>query len=336
MVAALCVLAVATLAATAPPTGAAFTAQTANQGSSIAADVLDPPSGLTATRSCTASAPVLRAVSSATGTQASLVVPVPAGVQAGDVVVAMVMHAVQATPPVAGPGDGWQVATGAPFGAAGASFFGSKVSAGAEPSAYTFTGLTAGQATAAVVVAYAGASWNYPSHQIWLGSGDQVEAHASSAAEQATVVTGFTAVGESAVIAPPAGTNGRAGVVATPAAGPPVALTVSDRTYLAGAGPTVTTAALSTANPSQGFAIVVGPGPGPSPVHLSWGATPDAYASGYEGTRSDVSGWIVAGAGQTVTEYDDATLGAAGARYYLRSVAGSWRSTWVTADVPAC
>lgn len=335
LAAALGALALASLAAlTAGTAGARFTAVATNPGSSLAADALDAPGAFTASRSCAASGAQLRSVSQVSGTGTTIGVPLPAGVVAGDVIVAVVVHSTTATPPVAAPGDGWQVATGGNVGVSGASFFGSKVATGTEPASYTFTGLTAGSATAAVVLAYSGGSWNYPSHGISFGYGTAVAAQGGAVVEQTRMLTAFFADDYAGAVAAPAGTTPRAQVVTGGADS--VALLVTDRLVPAAGTLDATVATLSEDRSYQGFSLPLQPGPGPSPVTLTWTATPDLYATGYEGFRSDFPGHVVFGPGRTVTSFVDGSLGTAGATYSLRSYAGSWRSGWVTASLPPC
>lgn len=335
LAAALCALALASLAAlTAGTAGAAFTAVSTNPASSLAADVLDAPGAFTASRSCTASGAQLRSVSQSTGTSGTISVPLPAGVVAGDVIVGIVVHSTKATPPAASPGDGWQVATGGNFGVGGSSFFGSKLATGTEPAAYTFTGLTAGSAAAAVVLAYSGGAWNYPSHGISFGEGTVVSAQGTTVTEQTRMLTAFFADDYDGVVSLPAGTTERARLVTGGADS--VALLVTDRLVPAAGTLDATVATLGEARSNQGFSLPIQPGAGPSPVTLTWTATPDFYASGYEGFRSDFLGYVVFGSGRTVTSYVDPSLGAAGATYSLRSYAGSWRSGWVTTSLLPC
>lgn len=313
---------------------ASFTGLSVNQGSSLVADTLDAPGGLTATRSCTAFAPQLRSVSTRTGTASTLSVPLPAGVVAGDVIVAVVVHSTMGTPPVALAGDAWTVSLSGPQGVGGSSFLGSKVASIAEPAAYTFTGLTAGSATGAVVLAYSGGSWNYPSHSIYNGTGSTVVAAGGTVPEQTRLLTAFFADDYAGTVSVPAGTTVRAQVVTGGADS--VALLVTDRLVpVAGAVPP-TVATLTEAHPNQGFTLPLQPGPGPGPVTLTWTATPDLYATGYEGFRSDLPGDVVPWGDRTVTSRIDTTLGTAGATYQMRSYAASWRSGWVTASVPPC
>ncbi len=77
------VLALVVAVLTLPTASAVFTSTTANPANTLAADRLQPPSGLTATTSCGSSTIGFRAATSAKGS-GSLLLPNPPGTSAGD------------------------------------------------------------------------------------------------------------------------------------------------------------------------------------------------------------------------------------------------------------
>lgn len=329
-------------ASLADPAGAAFRATTDNQGSALGADILDPPAAFTATRSCSGAAPTLRSTSEATGTSTTLAVPRPAGVEQGDVLIGVLMQPGAGLEPAAEQTDGWTwTARANAGGTAGQGMMVIKVAGAAEPASYTFTNLPSGQGTAVVVLAYDGADAiaplaSGPHTQQSQNTANVTTAAVSPATAPTTMVSAFVVGSYSSTISSvgPAGTTVRADVLADGTASSRVL--VADRALTATGSSGMTTATLTAVTTSFGFSVALTAAPGPGPVMLSWTPTVDLYAGGYEGYRSDDPGTVAILPDRTASGHSDATLGTAGATYYLRSYAGTWRSVYTSATVPAC
>lgn len=320
---------------------APFVAVADNDGSTLASDTLAPPSGFTATRTCTGAAPVLRSTSEASGTTTTLAVARPAGLEPGDLLIAVLMQPSAALEPGVTQTDGWSWTARANAGGTfGQGMMVIKVAGSAEPASYTFTNLPSGQGTAVVLLAYDGVDTSAP-----LASGPHTQqnqstanvttAAVSPATAPTTMVSAFVVGSYSSTISnlAPAGTTVRADRLASGTASSRVL--VADRSLAATGGSGQTTATLTAVTTSFGFSVALKAAPGPGPVVLGWTPSPDTYLTAYEGRRMDFPD-VIQSVGPSVTGYQDGSLGTAGATYELRAAAGGWRSAWVTAVLPAC
>lgn len=311
---------------------AAFTAQTIPPGSSLVSDTLDGVSGLTATRQCVPPAPVLRSSASATGLVNTLAVPRPAGVVAGDVLVALVIHHDATNPPQ--PPAGWSVLH---RGSAGEELLAVRVATASEPASYAFSGLDNSDATAASILAYSGADPVAPvmaSAATTSGSSTTVIAPSVTASGvRARLVTGLMVDDYLGTITTPAGTTSRTFVQAP---GPQeVTMRAVDREVTVTGATGSVLAAITASKQSTGFSLLLRSGTTAGQVDLSWAPTPDAYASGYEVRRNGVLLATLSGIGST--GYRDSALAAgSSATYAVVSAAGTWRSASASAAVAAC
>ncbi len=142
-----------------PPVSAVFTATTANPANALAADRLQPPSGLTASAVCTGTPVGLRSVSTGSGTT-SVTLPTPSGTVAGDVLVAHISHRDPASSVI--PPTGWNAIGTEVIGDQIASSLFLKVATGPESAGATFSRPTGSGQMAAGMAAYSGIDTTHP------------------------------------------------------------------------------------------------------------------------------------------------------------------------------
>ncbi|GIG27515.1 hypothetical protein [Cellulomonas marina] len=257
----------------------------------------------------------------------------PTGVVAGDVLVAVVMHHDATSDPVlpAGWTVTWRNGTDA------SAVVAMRVATTSEPSSYAFSGLDPDDATAAVLLAWSGADATAPvlSSEGSSGSGTTATAPSLSlATAPARLVTVFlvddTAAAEQLTVA--AGPAVRASVHGTGVQ--PVRAVVADRAVTATGGTGATTATLSASRGWHAVSLALRSDGRPTPVQLGWTAPTDPFTTGYAVTRP--TGDVVTVAGRTTTTWSDTAAPTAGGLWTVRATSGTWRSTAVTASVPAC
>ncbi len=318
-----------------PSAHTAFSAATTNPASALAADGLQPPSGLTATHACSAPPDIaFRAATTAAGT-GSLTLAAPPGTVAGDLLLAQVSH-VYTTAALTAP-PSWTLVRRDSGSTALTSALYRRTAVAGEPSA-TFTFPTgSGVAMVGGVAAYSGVSRTDPvdASAGVSGYGGVAVTPAVTTSTANTVLVRFIANASEAYPAPP-GTTPR--WQHTSAAG---GISAGDEPF---AGPG-TTASRNSASPSGTSAYGVGQtvalrrAPGIPSIVLSWTPSPSSWATGYRGERI-VNGAIQAS--HTVpsgtTTVTDAGL-ANGTTYTYRVWA--YRGSWVSPDVtttltPSC
>lgn len=312
----------------------AFTAATQRPGNAIVSDTLDPPSSFAASRPCYAPAPTFRSKADATALATSITVSRPADVVAGDALLAFVQHHDSSSVPQ--PPDGWTVLrrnTSTPS----QSLLAGKLATASEPAGYTFTGLDGSDATAATIVAYQGvdATTPFEATGVQTGGGTVVTAPSVFATTAATRwVTGFLVDHYVGTITAPSGTTVRTTVQA---AGPQESkLLVSDRVVTVTNSTGSASATLTSGETASGFSVLLRSSAPAGTVTLTWVAAPDTYAGGYALTRTGSAATTTLTPRTTTTALVTDLAAASAATFSLRSTAGTWRSTAVTAAVPAC
>jgi hypothetical protein len=321
------------------PTSAAFTATTADPANRLAADALQPPSGLTATQSCTVTPAVThRTPTTATGTT-SISLAVPTGTTAGDILLAHVAYrsgAATITTP-----SGWTRLLENTSGTQVTSAVYWKTATSSETSAVFSRPAGSSGDMAGGLVAYTGAHLTAPVSTYGGATGTGVTATTPSLTTTATTVAAVHFLTKRQEDLPvPAGTTplyqGMSGT-GTATEG----LTASDETV---AGPGV---ASHTSTSTAGFSaewiaqtVVLRRAAGTPSAVLSWTDSSSTWASGYVldrvvggavlatrtvtpvGTRSTTDGPLVDGTAYT---------------FRLTTYQGTWRSTTVTVSLtPAC
>lgn len=314
--------------------GAAFTSQTGNPGSELSSDTLSPVSDLTAARPCSLQAPTFRSKSDHTsvGTPSHTIAK-PAGVMAGDVLVAMLIHSDQSNTPT--PPSGWTTLHSA--GDNHRSLLAYRVATGSEGTSYTFavdgTDLTAG-----TILAYSGANSASPILASAVSAPTTGSTTLTAPSLNATeaglrLITGFLVDDYSGVLSTPATITQRTTVTATASGTQPLHLGVFDRAPVEIGATGTTTATIATSQSTSSYSLLLRGTPGP--VTVAWTATPDTYASGYVVSRSD--GLDTTLSGRDTTSHQDATLAStSAATYTVRARFLSWRSSAVSASVPVC
>ena len=187
--------------------------------------------------------------SSSTGANATatnLILPSPAGVQAGDVMVAVID--VRQTPQTTTPA-GWTLVSMTPNGTAYRQFVYTKV-AGSEPVSYEFT-FNQRSAASGAVVAYSGVDTASPVETFTaaIGSATDITGPSATTAFGGARVVGAFSINNSSAIAPPAGMTERGEV----ASGAKITTEVADMVQPTpgSTGDRIATAATGTANIGQ-------------------------------------------------------------------------------------
>ncbi len=297
------------LAATGP-TGAR-TATASQQGSWTGQSIV--------VRAATTPSVVATTTADSAGTTA-LSLTVPSGVVAGDVLVVHVTDEDKGTSSPVTPPAGWSLVIETIFpGKAVAQVW--QREAGASESGAVHQWQTPGKKAAAALLVLRGAAVIDPAGAVggYGPQGTTVSAPSTTVATSGSLLlslfattktpqTFTTPTGMTAVVTRASAFEGAVGVM---------------REAWATAGTTGTrTSTLTTAAEAIGQSLVVAPRAA-GVVTLTWGASPDAYATGYEVRRDGVLLGSVAG--RLVTSLADS--GAGGTRTYtVTSTAGTWRS----------
>ncbi len=314
-----------------PSAHTAFSAATTNPASALAADGLQPPSGLTATHACSAPPDIAFRAATTAASTGSLTLAAPPGTVAGDLLLAQVSH-VHTTAALTAP-PSWTLVRRDSGSTALTSALYRRTAVAGEPSA-TFT-FPAGSGVAMIggVAAYSGVSRTDPvdASAGVSGYGGVAVTPAVTTSTANTVLVRFIANASEVYPAPP-GTTQRWQHVS--AAG---GISAGDEPF---AGPG-TAASRNSPSPSGTSAYGVGQtvalrrAPGTPSAVLSWTPTPSSWATGYRGER------IVGGALQAshpvpfgTTTFTDAGL-VNGTTYTYRVWAyrGAWTSDVVSTSL---
>ncbi len=331
--------------ATFPLAGAAFTASSSTAGNVVSSASLAPPSALAVSQTCAPGAITVVGATSNTGAHNDkLVLSMPAGVQANDVLIAQVTNRYDASPALSSntPG-GWttiqRLATGNGSGSLSSAMLWRRAVVG-EPASVTFT-LGSGTGTtylAGGIVAYRGVSTT-----------TAIDAFASTSASTATatlpsvttttantVLVFATAKREDTLLQ--AGTSTSLWRLPS-ATGTQTQSASAGYAVFAGTGPTGT----RTAAPVSGSAstdwiahtVALRPGLVPSAT-LRWTPSPSSWATGYI-IEHVVGGAVQWSATVTPISATSASYGPLtnGATYDVRFAAyhGTWRSSPVPASL---
>jgi len=320
-------------------TSGAFSSAAANGANNWSADTLAPPSGFSVTQTCTSTTETIafRGTTSNTG-QDGLVLFPPAGLVAGDVMIAQVANRTGASPSSA-PAGWTQVRTDS-SGATVTSTVYWKVATASEPWFYVWS--LSGSWVAGGLAAYDGVSTTGP-----------IDAHGSQTGNSSTATTPqltttvantrlvhlFTKRQE--VLPAPTGTTSRWGL-ATAGGANQANASGADEAFV---GPGTTPARTSSASTfgSEWVAQTVALRPqievtvGAS---ASWTATPSTFASGYKLRRyvgTTLQNEQVITPRTTTTAIDSALVNATAYTYKLIAYHGNWSSAELTASLtPAC
>jgi len=315
--------------------GAAFTATTADSGNDWAATSLQPASDLSAAQVCTNDpVPALRASSTSSAVADGLItISRPAGVVAGDVMLAALGSA--GTPDLATivPPSGWTLLDAASSSITQAVYL--HRATASEPADYTWTYPTPG--VVGGIVAYSGVHPKFPvnAHASLVNPNQNlVSAPSVTTTTTNTRLVGFFALGSPGSWTPPSGTvehwDIRDGSMSQASASEP----------LTEAGSTGTRSATSSVG-GRGVGTVVALAPSATPsASLTWTASPSTITTGYRLDR------LVAGAVQatttvtgrtTTTAADGPLVNDTAYTYSLRATLSSWRSPSTTTTLtPDC
>lgn len=308
-----------------PSVHTAFSATRGTLPSSLAADQLQPPSGLTVRQTCSYAPIALRGALAST-TMSPLALSPPVGTQAGDVLVAQVAY--YGTSPLTAPSGWTRVVLPDTSGGVVTSAVYWKVAAAGEPAASFSRPSTDSGDMVGGIVAYSGVSASAPVSASGgaTGTGDTATSPALT-----TSATGAVAVHLMA----------RGGVqTATPTGSRELWTERSDSESitafdepLAGSGAvpqhSSTTSGSTTAWIAQ--TVVLRPALQQVGAVLSWTPTPSTWADGYRGERlvggtPQVSSTVPFG---TTTVSDAGLVNGSTYSYRIRA----YRGSWVSADV---
>lgn len=322
-----------------PAAHAGFSAVTDNPGDVWATDRLAPPSGLSASQTCSPAPTIaFRAAATASGT-GSVTVGVPAGTVRGDLLVAQVAHLGSATT-LAVP-SGWTLIRSDTSGTAVTSALYWKAATGAEPGA-TFA-LPAGSTLrmAGGIAAYSGVRTAAPvdAHDGVAGNGLTPYTPAVTTTTADTVLVRLI-TNASTSFPEPAGTTLRWRF--TMGGGSTAGLTASDEPFAGpGAAPRRDSVAQSsTASSGIGQTVALRHAPGTPSAVLSWTPSPSTWATGHVLERSTggsvQSTRTVTPAGTASTTEGPLVNGVPYA-FRLWAYRGTWVSTAVTTTLtPSC
>jgi len=326
-----------------PMASAAFRATTANPANSLAADRLQPPSGLTATQSC--STATIAHVGSSTSTGVgTLVLQTPPGTSPGDVLVAQVSNKGGGTAALTAPAGWTSIRRDSAYQANGAAqvtaalFW--RVAVTTEPTSATFH-LAASVDMVGGIATYRGVSTVNPvnASQVMTGTGATATTPSVTTTTAATMLVDFTAKWQDDLPAP-AGTQHRWRLTSG-ASTAHFGVSAGDVAF-AGTGATPTRNAASSTNYSSEWlaqTIALRPNAQQPAATLMWTASPSSWATGYKGER------IVGGTVQathtvpigTTTITDTGLVNGTTYTFRVWAYRGSWVSTAVTTTLtPSC
>jgi hypothetical protein len=325
-----------------PPASAVFSSATANPGNTLAADRLQPPSGLTATTSCLSSTIGLRAATQAAGS-GSLVLPTPPGTSAGDLLVAQVSN--WGGPAVLTPPAGWNlIRRDSAFQTNGAAQVTSalfwRVAVATEPASATFH-LAASVDMVGGIAAYSGVSTTSPvdTHEAAAGTSATTTVPSVTTTVANTMLVHFTTKRQEQLPAP-GGTAERWRLIS--GTGTSIQGVSAGDVSFAGPGATPVRSSTSPSNFSSewiGQTVALRPIPQQPAANLSWTATPSSWATGYRGERV-VGGTVQATSSApmgTTTVTDPGLVNGTTYTYRVWAYRGSWVSTVQTTTLtPNC
>jgi hypothetical protein len=309
-----------------PSVHAAFSATTGTPTNSLAADRLQPPSGLVATQNCSYAPIVLRGALSSTRVSPLTLSP-PPGTAAGDVLVAQVAY--YGTSSITAPSGWTRITLPDTSGGVVTSAVYWKVAAGTEPAADFARPTSESGDMVGGIVAYRGVSGSAP---VAVAGGSTGSGPTATTPALTTTATGAVAahlLTRSGGQPPtPTGTN-----ALWTHSSDSETVTAADEAFAGpGAVPqrTSTTSGSTTAWIAQ--TIVLRPALQQVGASLSWTATPSSWADGY--TRERFAGGTLQGSQNvpsgTTTVTDTGLANGTTYTYRVRAHRGSWVSDVVT------
>lgn len=309
-----------------PTSTAAFTSTSTRSGT-FDSDVLDPPTGLTATRNCLS--PMFRSTSANGSTTTSATINAPSGLAAGDVMIAWGVTG--GTVAITAP-SGWaqlqEIQTG--NGSMRASVFWKRAGA-SEPASYTFSWQVSGLVG---ISAYRGVDGTTAIDASAI-NGSNVPATSASTPVLTTTVA-QTRLLHNLWVQNVSSVSGPSLKLRLALAVPAGTMVMLDEARPASGATATRSFSWSTGQYSAGSSVALRPASGnSSSISLAWTATPDTYATGYDLTRD--AGTPTAISGRTTTSYTDTGVSdTTSYSYSLRSVFSSWRSTAATVTSSTC
>jgi hypothetical protein len=306
-------------------TGAVFGSTQSVNANTFTTATLLPPSGLSATAACGTVAFV--ASNTAVSGTGAVTITKPAGVAAGDVLVAQ--YAVAANGGTVTAPAGWTlIRSDDNVGNLLKQFAYFLVAGAAEPATYTFTGSVAGVRAAGGIAAYRNvASVTSVNAQRGQANGASTNIAVASLTTLVanTRLVGLFSIQLNTTITAPAGMTRRWNV----ASGTTVQIAIADVAFVGPGASGAKTATAVTADFNIGELIALRPAPG---VTVSWTATPSTFATGYSLVRmlgAAVDATFPVSPRTTVTYSDTGMANTTTYTYRLTSVDQNWTSTTI-------
>jgi hypothetical protein len=306
-------------------TGAVFGSTQSVNGNAFTTATLLPPSALSATAACGTVA--FGASTTAVSGTGAVTITKPAGVAAGDVLVAQ--YAVAANGGTVAAPAGWTLIRSddnAPHNLEQFVYF--HVAGAAEPANYTFTGSVTGVQAAAGIAAYQ----NVASVATVNAQGGQTNSKSISVTAPSiattvanTALVGLFSLASNSAVSAPYGMTGRWNV----SSGTTLQIAIADVAFVGPGASGAKTATGATADFNIGELIALRPSPG---VTVSWTATPSTFATGYSLVRmlgAAVDATFPVSPRTTVTYSDTGVANATTYTYQLTSVDQNWTSTTI-------
>jgi hypothetical protein len=306
-----------------PSAHTAFSATSGTPVNSLAADHLHPPSGLTATHTCSYAPVVLRGALASTEVSPLRLSP-PPGTAAGDVLVAQVAY--YGTSPITAPGGWTRIAMPDTSGGVVTSAVYWKAVTGTEPAADFARPTSESGDMVGGIVAYRGVSGSAPVAVAGgaTGSGETATTPAlTTTATGAVVVHLLTRSGGQPPS--PTGTN-----ALWTHSSDSETVTAADESF-AGPGAVVQRSSTTSGSTTAWIAqtVVLRPGLQQVGASLSWTATPSSWADGYRGERV-VNGTVQRSSTMSMGTTTTTDTGLASGTTYTYRI-WTYRGSWVSA-----
>jgi hypothetical protein len=304
-----------------------------NAANTFGTDSLDPPGSFASSRPCTATSARLRAATTAVSSvAASITVAVPATV-VGDYLVALVGTQDSPPPPIPTAAQtGWTQATTNTQGNERLTIF-TRPTPATPPASYSFT-IPTGASVVATMMSFSEITGVGASATVLNASSSTATAPSVTPATANSLLLSFFSHAETSMTTP----SGMRPSSTVAGGYYNTRVRVFEQNLADTSATGARTGTLGAAKATIGASLVLRANPPGAPdptITLSWTATPDTYATGYEISRT--GGPTTTVTGRTTLAWSDTTTTAATAyTYTVAAVSGTWQSTTSTINVATC
>jgi hypothetical protein len=329
-----------------PEAGAVFTAATADTGNSVAAGVVAAPTSFSTTQTCTTPTIAFRAAAPPGRTVGGspLTLALPAGTQAGDILIAHITNRYDGSSGLNPPSTAWAlIGNRTTYGQGQAGVTGAvywKVATASEPSSFTFSMGSGTADMAGGLLAYSGVHPTTPVDAVAIATNSGptvVTPPVTTTVANTLLVHAITKEAEMSPV--PTGSTQRSRILSVSSSSNQGS-TIGDEP-IAASGAVSYRTAIGTADTNwivHSFALK--PAPRIPSASLTWTSSSTTGASGYNLERvvggSATRQWTVTPITATSSTDPSLTNGTT-YTYRLRAYRGSWVSAWVTASLtPSC